>query len=95
MAKKSKWSEWEEKEVRYGHYKNRKTGKLAVAKPRPEGKNGWIIDKGKVKAHPIFRMKVGIVEEGTGNYFFNRSLKDYDWESELIPLHELSVEITA
>lgn len=43
----------------------------------------WTIDKGLMKRHPFLRLKVHIVEQGTGWYFQEKSLKDYHYWGEL------------
>lgn len=78
MAKKTKGQEWDEKPFVLGTYKHKKTGKLATARNDSNGKYDWIIDKGKKQKHPFFRLTMPMVEQGTGNYFFNKSLKDYE-----------------
>lgn len=76
MEKKiPKWKEWEEKPFVFGLYRHKKNGKTAIARKPKDNNNDWEIDKGKKQAHPLFRITQDIVETGTGNYFFNRSLK--------------------
>lgn len=71
---------WDETPFVLGMYKHKKNGKTAIARASKDPKNDWEIDKGKVVNHPIFRnMKQSVSEFGTGNYFFNRSLKDYEY----------------
>lgn len=78
MKKKSQWEIFEETPRKYGVYIHTKNGSFAVAEPPKEGSHCWTIDKGRVKAHPIFRCKLAMVEEGTGNFFFNKSLRNYE-----------------
>jgi hypothetical protein len=70
-----------EKEVVFGVYFHPKKG-LAVASPADDKKNNWKIDKNKKVQHPIFNVKVGLVETGTGSYFFYKSLKGYEYIGE-------------
>lgn len=78
------WDEWEKTERRYGLYIHKKTGALALAEPpKEEGSFKWTIDKGRIKAHPFFRLKIAMVEEGTGNFFFNKSLNNYEYVEDL------------
>ena len=81
--KKLKRDIWEETPFKLGIYKHKKTGKIAIAKPSEEKNREWEIDKGKTANHPLFRIKVRVTETGIGNFFFNKSLKDYEWVSEL------------
>ena len=80
MSKKKTKSEiWDETPFKLGVYKHKKSGKEAVARKAANERYEWEIDKGKTVPHPIFRAQMGLVEEGTGNYFFNKSLKNYEW----------------
>jgi hypothetical protein len=81
--KKSRYEEYEETPIRYGVYKNRKTGKIAIATKSEESERyDWVIDKGVKKQHPFFRVKLSVVAEGTGNFFFNKDLKNFDFLTE-------------
>jgi hypothetical protein len=83
MSKKLLREIWEETPIRFGKYKHKTNGNVAFASRSHVKGREWEIDKGKVQNHPIFRIKVKVVEEGTGNYFFWRSLKNYEFVSEL------------
>ncbi len=79
MAKKVlKRDIWEATPFVLGTYKHKKNGKTAIAKKPADPKNDWEIYKGKKESHPVFRITQEVHEAGTGNYFFNRSLKDYE-----------------
>ncbi len=97
MAKIRKSDEWDSTPFVLGEYRHKKNGKMAKAEASTESKYDWAIDKGKVVNHPIFRMKVKMVEQGTGNYFFNKSLKDYELvdDSRFIPNSERAKPIGA
>lgn len=81
--KKLKRDIWEETPFKFGIYRHKKTGKEAIAKPPREPKYDWEIHKGKKQNHPLFRIKFEVYENGTGNFFFNKSLKDYEWVRDL------------
>ena len=84
MKKKLKRGIWEETPFKFGIYKHKKTGKEAVAKPATNNKRyDWEIHKGKKQKHPLFRITFEVYEEGTGNFFFNKSLKDYEFVRDL------------
>lgn len=72
----------EEKEIVFGVYFHPKKG-FAIVEPSKRLKDEWQIDKNKKKPHPLFRFEINVVEIGTGKYFFNKSLKDYEYIGEL------------
>ena len=74
---------WDETPFRLGKYKHKKSGKLAIARKSRDRDREWEIDKGKRRRHPFFRVTLPVYESGTGNFFFNKSLKDYEWIGEL------------
>lgn len=83
MAKKKLKSEiWEETPWKPGVYRNIRTGKLAIATASEKKGEDWEIDKGKIVNHPLFRIKQHVTQYGTGNYFFNRCLKGFEFIQE-------------
>ena len=42
----------------------------------------WTIDKGKYKSHPILRLRISVVREGSGSYFLAKELKGYEYWGE-------------
>lgn len=44
--------------------------------------NGWEVDKNLKKPHPLLRINIQCVERGTGEYFLQRSLKNYEFVGE-------------
>jgi hypothetical protein len=72
-----------EDQYKFGVYIHKKKGNFAVAY-KPEDKGDWDIDTGMMKKHPIFRgISVHVVHNGTGDYFFNKVLKNYEYIGEL------------
>lgn len=79
MKKKTMSEIWSETPFRLGSYKHRRNGKIAIARKPKESKYDWEIDTGKKQRLPILRGSFPISQVGTGNYFFNKILKDYDF----------------
>jgi hypothetical protein len=71
-----------EKEIVFGVYFHPKKG-FAIAEPSSDQRNDWQIDKNQKRPHPLFRFEIDVVESGTGKYFFNRSLRGYEYIGEL------------
>lgn len=70
--------------LKLGIYIHKKNGSLAIV-TIPEGKDSkfdWNIDKGRTRKHPFFRIKQSIFEEGQGEWFFQKSLKQYEFLNE-------------
>lgn len=74
---------WDSTPFVLGEYVHKKNGKKAFAIKAKDERNDWEIDKGKVQPHPLFRIRQSVTEVGTGNYFFNKSLKDYELITEM------------
>ena len=74
-------SEDYEREIVFGVYFHPKKG-FAIAEPTTENGNKWKIDKNESKPHPLFRVQMSVVQAGTGNYFFNKTLKGYEYIGE-------------
>lgn len=51
-----------------------------------EDKRAWVIDKNKKVNHPFWRIKHNVVENLTGEYFFEKSLKGYEYIGEFTEL---------
>lgn len=78
MKKKSRYEILDETPRRYGLYVHKTNGSVAIAYPPNPETGRWAIDKGEVRKHPLFRVSYGVVQEGTGNYFFNSALRNYE-----------------
>jgi hypothetical protein len=76
-------------QYRYGVYfkplnnKRNSFGVFAIASPATENNLDWKIDKDMWKPHPILRMKMRVVQTGTGEYFFNKALQGFEYVGEL------------
>lgn len=70
---------YDEIERVYGIYIHKKNGKLCIASKVDNSDNiDWEIDQGLTKNHFALRVKLQFVKSGTGNYFFNRLLRNYE-----------------
>ena len=67
---------------KFGVYWHEKKG-FALAMPSEEKHCDWEIDKDIWKNHPIIRVKMHMVATGTGQHFFDRQLKGYEYWGEL------------
>lgn len=65
-----------------GVYFHPKKG-MAIVEKSEDKSYDWKIDKNKKKRHPLFRFDIPVHEAGTGEYFFIKSLKDYEYIGEL------------
>jgi hypothetical protein len=73
-----------EKEFPLGVWYHEKKGFAVLYKPDDQDDwADWTIDKGKWKAHPILRMMIPVVRQGSGSYFLSKELKDYEFWGEL------------
>jgi len=70
-----------ELDMKEGVYFHDKKGFAVASYLKDQG--FWEVDKNKTKNHPIFRVKINVVERLTGEYFFSKSLKDYEYIGEL------------
>ena len=70
-----------EKERVYGVYINKKNGNLAHAE-QAMGRYDFCIDK-NLKKRNLLGMLINMSEFGTGNYFFNKSLRNYEYLGKL------------
>jgi hypothetical protein len=82
MAKKLLRDIWDETPFKLGVYIHKKTKKIALAHSYTERGCEWSIDQGKTQNHPFFRIKLAVTKTGNGNFFFHRTLKDYDFLQE-------------
>ena len=56
-----------------------------MAKPEDYNKEScwdFIFDTGKIQKHPILRVSWGVVQQGQGEYFFNKAIKNYEYLGE-------------
>ena len=68
-------------DMKEGIYFHEKKGFAIVS--LGDDKRMWVVDKNIKKRHPFLRGTVNVVEELSGDYFFNKSLKGYEYISEL------------
>lgn len=66
---------------REGVWYNESKNQIALVMKEIDGT--ILIDKNKYRNHPIFRWKIPIAERLTGEYFFKKSLKGYEFIGEI------------
>lgn len=71
----------------FGVYYHEKKGFALVTDPtKEEGCDEWAewqIDKGQYKSHPFLRVRIPVVSQGSGRYFMEKHLKNYEYWGEL------------